>query len=144
VPNKIEYQSVNFNLLLPTLHPLGVDEKCWSLFERDEFTADFKHLRRVQTVRVQRDGNLVEFPRDMGPASSFKANGFVIPCLFEDTVGHALDYADFMRDQGEVGLQRAMDDHREEVNVIEQAILRAEMVQEYLRRNTRTLVQARK
>jgi len=30
------------------------------------------------------------------------------------------------------------------INVIEQAILRAEMVQEYLRRNTRTLVQARK
>jgi hypothetical protein len=139
VPESIqEYLSIGFNLLLPTMRGVSKDEKCWSLFERDEFTPDYKQIKRVQTVRVHRNARLVEFKLDLGLASAFDAGPFVIPCLDEETVGWAYDQANWMRTRGVAGLIEAMDRHLEGDNVIQRAIERAEQTQEYLRRNPMT------
>lgn len=142
--NPPEYRSPGVPLFLPSIRRLSEDEKCWSLYERDEFTADFKRVRRIQTIRVIRDGRLVEFANDLGPASSFKAGPFTVMCLLEDSVGYALEYAHFMRNDGDKGLEQAMADHLGEINVIEAAALRAEQVRTHLARNTRTLKRSRK
>lgn len=123
-------------LLIPFLKPLHIDEKVWSLYERDELTPDGKQLFRVQAVRVERDRRLVEFTRVLGRSEEFTTEPFAIIILGTESVGRAMDRAEAYRRYN--GLQRAMDDHLEEVDVVQEAIKRAEMMQEYLRRNHRT------
>jgi len=114
------------------------DEKCWSLHERDQFILNDTLLVRMQTIRVVRDGNLVEFSRAMGPAEDFAGcEWFTIMGLLEDTVGTALTMAEELR--YDTGLSKAMDDHLSEGNVIDLAIRSAEQVQQYMKDNWRTV-----
>lgn len=139
MPAPQEYRSVSFNLLLPSMRPLSVDEKCWSIYERDEFSADYKEVRRIQTVRVHRGDRLVEFSKDIGAGSRFAAAPFAIACLDEHSVGKALEMADWQRKYSPGLLADAIAQHQEvEGNVIERALERAEQMKTFLERNHRT------
>lgn len=125
-------------LLLPTIKPLSVDDKAWLLTEEDTFTPDGKQEVRTQTIRVLRDGRLIDFPRVMGPSAKYKgADPIIILALGEDSVGHIMDQADVLR--ADNGLQRALDDHLSEENVIDLMIQRVAQINEYRRRNLRTV-----
>lgn len=123
-------------LLVPSVRPLHIDEMVWSLYEQDELTYDGKRLVRVQVIRVDRDGRLTEFRRTLGPASAFTAEPFAIMVLNTESVGRIMDKAENYRHHN--GLQRAMDDHLAEGDVVQAAIQRAEMTKEFIRRNPRT------
>ena len=133
-----EYRPSSISLLIPGMQPLSPDEPCWSLYERDELTADFKRLRRVQTVRVLRNGRLAEFSVDMGPAGEFVAGPFTVVSILEDSVGQALEAADYLRGDNPADMARVMQEHLDEFNVIDAAITQAQQVQEWMRRNKRT------
>lgn len=133
-----EYRPSSLALLIPGMHTLHPDEKCWSLYERDEITADFKQVRRMQTVRVIRGGRLVEFSVDLGPASAFTAAAFTIASMLEDSVGEVRDIAEYMRSDHQADLQRVMDDQRDEgPSIVDRAIESAAQMQTYMRRNPR-------
>lgn len=133
------------NFLIPVAK-LQRHEKCWILEERDELTPDGKSVRRIQSVRVWRDGRLIQFDRDLGPASAFAGVGPVgIVSLGEDEVGRVIDMAeDARRADMKAGLAQAMQDHLAAFNVVDAAVLQAEQVQRYLRQNPRTSDRIRK
>ena len=124
-------------IILPSLLPLRIDEKAWSLFEEDKLTPDHKESHRYQTIRVFRNGNLVEFETDMGSSVLFKTEPFYIPSYTAHSVGQVLEYADLLRRDG-TGLQRALDDHREEANLMEAYIENTEILAQFVKRNPRT------
>ena len=124
-------------LILPTAPPLSPDERVWSLYEGDVMHFDGKGLRRQQTIRVFRGGNLVEFSIDLGIASDWTCGPIAIVSLLEDTVGQVREMVDTIREDN--GLELAMQAHRESgPNVIERSVTSAEQVQEWMRRNGRT------
>ena len=124
------------DFFIPT-QPLRRDEKCWSLFERDDLTPDGKSVRRVQGIRVFRDARLVQFDRDLGDVAQFNhAAPFAIASLDQDSVGEAMDYADAMRGSRlQQDLRRVMDEHREQRDVVQLAIQSAEQMQTWIRQN---------
>ncbi len=130
-------------LVLPNIQPLHEDEPAWSLYERDVLSYNGKQFRREQTIRVARAGRLVEFTCDLGPAADWTIGNFVVMSLFEDSVGQVREAAEFMREEADKGLERAMQEHLEDVNVIEAAVLRAEQMQTWQRRNTHTTTNLR-
>lgn len=122
--------------------PLSKDEKAWSLYEVEMYVTvagNRQELHRVQTVRVVRDGRLVEFSRDLGPASKWAAGPLTVISLGEDSVGQAMDLADYQRGPSQKDLKRAMDDHLASRNIIQEAITRAEQMQKFMRENPRTI-----
>lgn len=135
MPEPQHYGSVG--IILPSLRPLGVDEKCWALIEEDRLSEDGKRLERIQRIQVVRDGRRVEFSKALGPAENYAGGPFLIPAMETDSVGNVADMADRLRI--DKGLLRAMEAHEEaEGNIIERAIERIEMTREYMRRNHRT------
>lgn len=123
-------------ILKGTNTPLRNDERAVSLVENDAILPNGKAWHRLQTVRVIRDGELYEFVRDMGPSANYAAAPLCIVTLETDSVGEVLDQANRLRE--DKGLEQAMADHLGEVNVVELALLRAEQMQEFLRRNRRS------
>ena len=90
----------------------------------------------MQGIRVFRDARLVQFDRDLGDAGQFTAAPFAIASLDQDSVGEAMDYADAMRGPAlQRDLRRVMDEHREQRDVIQIAIERAEQMQTWIRQN---------
>lgn len=118
---------------------LHMDEKVWSLYEKDEQVTlrgpMYGKVRRFQTIRIIRDGKLVEFTRDLGPSANFVAAPFAVMSLLEDSVGQVMDYADFMRGDANTALDRAMADHLESFDVVQAALRQAEQVQAILKAN---------
>ena len=130
------------SLFLPSAKPLSVDDKAWRLSEDDELSYDGKTLIRVQTVVVVREGRLVEFARPLGPAAKFKgADPFAILALGEDSAGEVMEQAHKLR--GDNGIQRVMDDHLDEVNVIEQMRQYADQIVEFRKTHQRTIANTR-
>lgn len=94
------------SLILGT-NAVTMDEPCFSLKELTQPAPDSKSVRRYQILRVIRQGDkLAEFRRDLGPASAFQADEFVIPGGVSDargrmeivhTVGELMDIADLVR-----------------------------------------------
>lgn len=142
IDSKIAFADSQDGILLPSEHPLQVDEKAWTLIEREDPTPDGLRLDRVQAVRVHRGRRVVEFARVMGPASQFPNGPFLILALDTESVGRIMDRADLLRRDN--GLQRAMDDHAAEFDPIQQAVRRAEQMREYVKRNRRTVRNLRK
>ena len=90
----------------------------------------------MQGIRVFRDARLVQFDRDLGDAAQFNAAPFAIASLDEDSVGEVMDHADMMRSAGlQRDLRRAMDDHREQRDVVQLAIQAAERMQTWIRQH---------
>ena len=127
-------------ILLP--QPLNVDDKAWSLTEEDMVAADGKSVRRYQTIRVLRDDRLVDFTKDMGETVNFTTEPFYIPSFGVHSAGELFEYANILRRDG-TGLDKAMEEHREEQDLMGELVARAEMVQEYIKRNPRTVAQLR-
>ena len=134
MPEPRHYGSVA--IIIPTLRPLHIDELAWSLYEDDRLSEDGKVLMRFQTVQVIRDGRRVEFPRALGPSHNYFAGPFLIPALEAHSVGEVVEMAELLR--GDKGLDRAMEAHAADFNVVEAAIQKHEMTREYMRRNPRT------
>lgn len=138
VDSKIKFAAAPaVGLIVPSVRPLHIDEMVWSLYEQDELTYDGKRLVRVQVVRVNRGGRLTEFRRTLGPSSAFAAEPFAIMVLDTESVGRIMDKAEKYRHHN--GLQKAMDDHLAEGDVVQAAIQRAEMTKEFIKRNRRTV-----
>lgn len=134
MPEAQHYGSVG--IILPSLQPLGVDEKCWALIEEDRLSQDGKQLLRVQRIQVVRNGERVEFSKALGPSEDYLSGPFLIPALECHSVGEVADMANLLR--VDKGLDRAMEAHENEGNIIQTAIERIEMTREYMRRNHRT------
>ena len=127
-------------ILLP--QPLNVDDKAWSLTEEDMVAADGKSVRRYQTIRVLRDDRLVDFTKDMGETVKFTTEPFYIPSFGVHSAGELFEYANILRRDG-TGIDTAMEQHREEQDLMGELVAHAEMVQEYIKRNPRTVAQLR-
>ena len=79
------------------------DEHCWALFEIHEQSPNSKGFHRYQIIYVNRDGNLAEWRKDMGPSSKFKGvKQLRIPSLWEHTCDQLMNLADELR--GEKGI----------------------------------------
>ncbi len=126
-------------IYLPGEQGLQADEKVWTLTESTTFSFDYKHLRRVQTIRVVRNDKMVEFTRDLGPAADWDTAPFAVVSLFADSVGQAMESADYLRGEGPAELLQVMQEHLHEYNVIDDAIQRATEMQSYMRANPRTI-----
>lgn len=94
--------------LVTATSAVDLDEWCWSLSELHQPAADFKSLRRIQTIKVIRGvPPPVEFQRDLGRADQFTAGEFAIPGGVWDpttgryellhTVGELYDMAERIR-----------------------------------------------
>ena len=129
-------------LILQQNRPLSYDERAWSLEELDRLADDGKGFRRVQNIRVWRDGRLHEFSRDLGPTLQFKASPIGVMSLDMHTVGEVMDFADKIRFDS--GLEQAMADHAGEYNIVEQLVTRREQLWEFVKRNPRTAKRLRK
>lgn len=74
------------------------NEKCWVLREYDHLTADYKQMRRYQSIYLVRDGEMREFKTDLGPSIQFPgAPEIRIVSLGEDTVAEMQEQALAMR-----------------------------------------------
>jgi len=79
------------------------EEKGWGLFELNQIAPDNSAVHRYQIVQVIRDGQIAEWRRDMGLASTFKGiNQLRIPSLLEHSCQELMDLADELR--GEKGI----------------------------------------
>lgn len=136
--SKIEFGKVGGDgLILPSAGQLHIDDKVWSLTEENTLLNGGHRLARTQTIRVVREGRAVDYTRELGLATAFPGKQpFMLLLLDTASVGQAMEMAEQQRHYD--GLQKAMDDHQAEVNVVDLAITRAEQMQTYLRRNPRT------
>lgn len=128
-------------IYLPGAGALKEDEKAWSLREEDELSYDGKRLVRMQHIRVRRDGRLLDFAVEMGPAANYTNAGFELVLLGEHSVGQALEMAEKCR--LDTGLGEAMDEHLQEVDVVALMQMRAEIINEFRKRNARTVANIR-
>ena len=79
------------------------DEKAWGLFEIHEQAPDSSGFHRYQVLQIIRNGQIAEWRRDMGLASTFKGiNQLRIPSLLEHSCQELMDLADELR--GEKGI----------------------------------------
>lgn len=107
-------QELNKGRIIIGTNAVGLDEPCWGLHEFNERTPDSRGIHRYQVFKVLRDGKLVEFRRDLGPAEKFKITQEIvapggIPLAFDahgrmtrgeavETVGRLIDAADDVRE----------------------------------------------
>lgn len=78
------------------------DEKAACLVERihvlpDPANPNVHHARRVQTITVNRDGQLADYTTDLGPASQYKSQEFQILGVWEHSVAELQEMADIER-----------------------------------------------
>ena len=66
------------------------DEKAWELREFNQAGVGY---RRYQVITVVRDDRLTEWWDDLGPSAEFFGEGFIIPSLFEHSVGELREMA---------------------------------------------------
>lgn len=140
MPNVNDYESVNFNLggvWLPWERPLEDDDRAWFLYEEERFVDNNKAIHRFQRIQVERDGKLVEFDIDMGPAANFDAQGFMLIGAGVETAGNLLELAEKVRLDG--GIRQAMDDYAADFDLYGEIIKQGEMMNEFARRNPRTV-----
>lgn len=88
-------------------HYVTPDEPCFSLKEVNLRTPDSKGIHRYMIVTVVRNDKLAEHRRDLGPASAFTMEEFVVPggmtdpinkrIYIEETVGRLMQIADELR-----------------------------------------------
>lgn len=83
---------------------VNVDEPCVSLKEVIEPAPDSRGKHRYQVIRVRRGEKIVEFRHNMGLASKYKANLFIIPGCGDDmipvhNVGELMEIADYLRSE---------------------------------------------
>ena len=135
MPSPQHYGSVGV-ILAPEQKPLQEDDKCWLLTEEDRFVNNNTARHRFQLIQVVRNHELFEFDVDMGPAEDFECGPFAIWSGGEDYVGNVLEMAIQRRVDND--LQRVMDDHLSEVNIIEQLMIEEDQSTTFAKRNLRT------
>lgn len=113
-------------LFLPGI-ALQKDERAWLLAEINLVSQKpGGGLRRIQQIIVNRDDRLVEFRRDLGPASAFQASQFRIPSLWEHTVEELMALAEHER----LGNERA-------VKQLEEQAAESTLIPDFLRQYER-------
>lgn len=140
LPDKEDYGSVNFNvrgMWLSGELPLQDSDKVWMLVETDTFVDNNKSLHRIQVIQVMRDHQIVEFDLDLGPSENFPSEPLMIFSGGEDYAGDILAMAADLRYEN--SLQRVMQEHLEERNVITELLERAEQMKTFAERNPRTI-----
>jgi hypothetical protein len=95
--------------------------------------------RRIQILRVVRENRVIDFERDMGPATAFKHGPILIMGATDgtDTVGELQDMADEERES--TGLRDFLAQKAEESTLIADAVRVQEQMTQYKRRNARTV-----
>lgn len=106
--------------VVPQALSVHADEKAFALCELNYLTVDYKQRRRWQFLYVVRDGEVAEWVRDMGDATTFAAPEMRLYSFWQDSVGELMDQADRMRWQDttfaevlaeEKGKSRFMDEY---------------------------------
>lgn len=128
-------------IVIGTNKPLRNDERARSLLEGDEITPDGRDIHRVQTVKVIRDGEMVKFRLSLGPAKNFTAGPIFILSMEEHSVGEVLAMADALRENS--GLDRAMENHRNQGDLIAGIVAQEEMVRAFAKSHPRTMQEIR-
>ena len=124
VPSKLARVSAG-DLLLPTAPALRNDERVFSLREEHLLASHAKAEHRYQIIVVERNDNLMEFTRDMGPASDYKDVGDIfILSLFEDSVDAVMDMADAIREENQI--KSWVDENAANSTLIEDAVRQEE------------------
>ena len=126
---------VSSALVLPA-PSLQSHERVFSMAEENE-VVNGKH-RRVQSIQVQRDGRLLEFKRDLGPADDFLGiNELLVFSLFEDEVQEVMEWAEAHREINAV--QPFLEEVAANSTLVEDAVRLEEQKQKLRQQNHRTL-----
>lgn len=129
------------SLVLPTASALRSDEPVYMLAEYDMPDEGHTGLYRWQLIQVERGDHLYDFPRKLGPASDFKAQGFIWFCDGEhDTVDKMMELADRERELN--GISDFMLAQEEEGSLYDKFLTIEEQKNTLIKRNYRTLRQA--
>lgn len=109
MPTNIPYtgRNVNGRLKVGTDY-ISMDEWCFSLKEMNEESPGAKGAHRYQIIKVIRGDQIAEYRRDLGAATRFTAQQFIIPggvanpqtgkAELLHSVGELMDVADYLRD----------------------------------------------
>jgi hypothetical protein len=119
-------------LVVPGWSPPRHNEPAWFL---REYTDNGK---RMQSLSVVREDQLVEFPRIMGLASDYpKARDIFIFGGFEETCHALMDYADGLRE--DPGLEQHIAETEGSSTLMEDYLRAAEQAAEFKRTHARTV-----
>jgi len=106
-------------------------ERALALFEFEDYGQDGKSVRRWQRIRMLRGDRVIDFDRDLGPASNLTAGPLVVVGALDcsDTVGELQDEADAERES--LGLAKFLAEKREQSTFKRDLIEQQLMTEEY-------------
>lgn len=127
------------DLILPTARSLRSNDVAYMLREENMVTADRKGWNRFQIIVVERNDRMVEYHRDLGPASDFPDIGEIIIIADGeyDTVDMLMEQAEAEREINSVA--PFLEELKQNSTLVEDAVRLEEQKNLLRKRNTRTL-----